>query len=154
MRHDEHLLPWYNRHAGERTFIVGSGHSLNDVPRHLLYALNNEVTWVVNWATRCTDNILQPTYFACSEAKRLPRMLDEVAKLPSLKAKFYAHREPLHDYVGWTWLPRDNDLTIEAGDFAGLDGPEFEWSANGHSVIYDVCVQLSAYMGFREIYLV
>lgn len=159
-RHDAHLDQFRNMHAGERVFIIGSGASLNQVSAmQLARLLTTERTWGVNLVKRCLaargmrGQRYAPTFYACSEADYLGMIDTEALGYGHTTQRFYANPTPVNGFPNWVWVPKSAGvLELAKGDIAGVQEP-FGWAANGFSVVMDVCVQLSAWMGFDRIYL-
>lgn len=137
-------------HKGERCFIIGNGPSLKAED---LDKLKNEYTFAVNRIYLIFEQTdWRPTYYAIQDHKLVEKYKDEVSQL-DLPVKFVATRAA-------------NDIKGGKGKYYYynyvrrlFDGsaPEFsedisKQTYEGGTVTY-LCMQLAAYMGFSEIYL-
>ncbi|CAM3692060.1 6-hydroxymethylpterin diphosphokinase MptE-like protein [Cohnella lubricantis] len=143
------LMQFKDKHRGERCFIIGNGPSLSVAD---LDKLNGEVTFATNKIYLLFDKtVWRPNYYMIHDEAILRQSREDINKKITCD-KFFAY---------------NGELTLDNGYFYVLDGkvdwkpypyhkPEFseepfvmQWGA---TVTYD-CIQLAAYMGFNEIYL-
>ncbi|WP_199200503.1 glycosyltransferase [Alkalicaulis satelles] len=154
-------------HAGQRCFIMGNGPSLNQTDLSLLdgetvfacnsiYMLFNRIDW-------------RPTYYACVDSRVLPDRASEIAAMldanPSMTGFFPA---VIQEHVGdkrrtpaRTALPSAKNRFYFNEVFGTLeDLPDSMFSTDieagvvqPHTVTITM-LQIAAYMGFSEIYLI
>ena len=145
------LSGFRNIHLGERCFIIGNGPSLKAED---LDHLKNEFTFGVNRIYLIFDQTnWRPTYYAIQDQKLMERYGDDVAQL-DLPVKFVSNKAKdiikggKGHYYYYNYVRRL------------YDGSEPEFSDDiskqtyeGGTVTY-LCMQIAAYMGFKEIYLI
>lgn len=138
------------RYSGRRCFIVGNGPSLNETNLELL---KNEHTFGTNLIFRMTErNGFRPTFYVIEDSHVASDHLERIRDydvdrkfIPSQYSPFYAAAP------GALFYPLDvRDLRAGRHGFS-LDCADRVCS--GGSVTY-VCLQLAAYMGFSEVYLI
>ena len=155
MRWEYNALAQYkDLHKGERCFIIGNGPSLTPED---LDKLKGEVCFAANRIYLLFNRTQwRPTYFVISDAKFLALCHREIREAVSCPI-FYAYPAALDI----------EDFALRGEHFYSLDGTA-DWYPNEHlkvgfseapfilnwgaTVTYD-SMQLAAYMGFREIYL-
>lgn len=146
------LVQFKNKHSGERCFIIGNGPSLRSED---LDKLKNEVTFATNkiyLTYKETD--WRATYFVIED----PLIMDAHKEINrNIKGvKFYCLSSALNyeDFYAENAYFFDHDHRINYRPYPYevefSTKPDFLiWS---HTVTYS-CIQLAAYMGFKEIYL-
>lgn len=161
------LSAFKDRHRNERCFILGNGPSLNETDLSLL---KGETVFACNAAFLLFDRIdWRPDYYACVDSRVLPdRAADIQAMLeahPDMVAFFPAE---LQSHGGASTRAATRTLIPEVegryffnetvGDLSQLPWSQFSPDANTHVVqphtVAISMLQLAAYMGFSEIYLV
>jgi len=153
MRYEyERLLQFKDKYKGKRCFIIGNGPSLlaSDLDK-----LKDEITFATNKIYLMFDKTKwRPSYYVCGDGHVFAQIQNEISKYIKCPA-FY----PLHAI-----LSSDN-FNLTNFFYYALDDRAF-WRPNmkptfseeifilywGATVSYE-CMQLAAYMGFSEIYL-
>ena len=138
-----------NCHKGERCFIIGNGPSLRAED---LDKLKNEVTFACNRINLIFDQTdWRPTYYCVTD------LLMFGDDLPELCKTVFAHSHCLFCSQSLTEGNRipEADYIVRNGMYR--ETPEFSadasnWLYEGGTVTY-ISMQLAAYMGFSEIYL-
>jgi uncharacterized Rossmann fold enzyme len=141
-----------DKHKGERCFVVGNGPSLTTGD---LDKLKKENTFAANRIFRIFDRTeWRPTYYVCEEDEIFKNSQDEIAA--NIRCPAFYSRDSilgldkfhLKDFFFFfldhraTWKP---SLTAEFSEEPFI-------IQCGQTVTY-ACLQLAAYMGFGEIYL-
>lgn len=156
-----------DRHAGERCFILGNGPSLNETDLSLL---KDEVVFACNAVFLLFDRIdWKPAYYTCVDSQVLPDRAAEIDAMlegnPSIVSFFPAevqeHGGDRQRQPGRTLIPdRPNRYFFNEvpGSIEALPTSMFSLDAavrviQPHTVAVTM-LQLAAYMGFSEIYLV
>jgi len=154
MRYEyERLLQFRGKHKGERCFIIGNGPSLlaSDLDK-----LKDEITFATNKIYLMFDKTdWRPSYYVCEEKEMFRKIQDEI-KINIKCPAFYSLDSILQ-------LDEFNlaNFYFSFLDFRSVwrpDGkPDFSEEILiiqcGMTVTYN-CLQLAAYMGFSEIYLI
>jgi len=144
-----------NCHNGKRCFIVATGPSLRMEDLEILQK-NNEICISVNGIVRAFDKTeWRPTYFVASDAN-FARNHREIIDRMNCEAKFIADRAWCFDseeaienniyewHLDFKWS--EDEPPAFSDDFARA-------SYRGKTVVYEGALQLAAFMGFDEIYL-
>jgi hypothetical protein len=160
------LTVFKDRHAGERCFILGNGPSLNETDLSLL---NGETVFACNAVFLLFDRIeWRPAYYTCVDSQVLPDRAEQIVEMlrsePDMTAFFPAEltvhgegdRIATRSYI--PDLERAFFFNEEAGGVDKLPWSMFSTDAQAgvvqpHTVAITM-LQLAAYMGFSEIYLV
>lgn len=143
-------------HKGKRCFIVGNGPSLLASDLEVL-AKNNEICFGVNKIYKIFDDTTwRPDYLCISDGLVIEEVKDYISDYAEHNIVFmadgyhftnnsrltkvqYVHHK--HNLYSRDFIPSfSEDVTVQV-----------YW---GHSVIYDLCLQLAAFMGFSDIYLI
>ncbi|MDE6981519.1 MAG: DUF115 domain-containing protein [Lachnospiraceae bacterium] len=148
-----------DKHKGERCFVIGNGPSLTVKDLDLL---KDEVTFAVNRIFKLFDEtVWRPTYYFCIDYLLYGLDYKEInnveAKLRFIPIQRALAAGAVFDEI--TYYNREiNCVTIKEGEI--VRGKEFEFSDDfekvaygGQTVLYDT-LQIAAYMGFSEIYLI
>ncbi|MCI8534584.1 MAG: DUF115 domain-containing protein [Hungatella sp.] len=143
------LLKFKNIHKGKRCFIIGNGPSLTYKDLQKLYE-EKEICFGVNriyLSFEYTD--WRPDYYtACDyfiikkDAKIIEELCIEKFIRHQFREEFFEKKENIYEYGG---------LSAEQGDFPFSDDI-VQGIYIGKTVVYD-SIQIAAYMGFSEIYL-
>ena len=145
------LAQYKDIHRGERCFLIGTGPSLTPED---LDKLKGEYSFASNRIYLIFDKTSwRPSYFAAHDAMFLARCHRETRRHISSPV-FYA-LSSVTDFAlkgerfyfsggAADWYPNDH-LSVEFSESPSM----LNW---GGTVTYD-CMQLAAYMGFREVYL-
>ncbi len=147
------ILKFKNLHQGKRCFIVATGPSLtvNDLDK--LY-MNHEICISMNRIYNIFPKTnWRPDYYVIEDAKMIEDLAMEIASLP-LEYKFVSSVPEIY------WEQRKANKSIKFNMILEeYDDESIRFSRNierymynGRTVTY-ICMQLAAYMGFKEIYL-
>lgn len=144
-----------NRYKGERVFIVGNGPSLNN---HDLKLLQGEYSFAVNgifYKTR--ENGYKPTFYVVEDKHVAKENIDEINSF-DVEYKFF----PI-DYKHMIKKAHNTFFFSMDKGYYHKSSPNFalpRFSSDANSVLYCgqsvtmINIQLAAYMGFSEIYLI
>ena len=170
------LLALRNRHRDGRAFILGCGPSLSRIPPATLSRLGYDpVVFACNYLFRWGGLPFRPSYWCASEWDHVQAidsgLLDREhgsSWLPvprfiasaDLEGHLIRHL-PAPYFERWTLIERDMAKPITHGFLGGLHGrmpdtPEAfsgMWAATGGGVVFECAVQLAAWMGCRDIFL-
>ncbi len=137
----EILKDYFNKHQGERCFILGNGTSLNDVELEKLDA-------PAFGSNRIYLSGYTPKYYCCVNPLVLKQYWKDIAEMDCVKflgAGAVSELGEMGKYKGEI-LPIDTSLTMPS--FGNPEGRIWE----GHTVTY-VMMQLAYYMGFTDVIL-
>ncbi len=149
----EELLKYKNIHQGKRCFIVATGPSLKATDLDKLHA-NGDICISMNRIFNIFDRTeWRPDYYVVGDTEMIEDMSDDIANL-NLPNKFVASEPKCF----WKTLP-ENDCIAYKLLMRGFVNKEPFFSSSiehgmghGTTVTY-ICIQLAAFMGFSEIYL-
>ena len=160
------LASWRNRHRDGRAFILGCGPSLSRIPEPTLRLLAYDpLTIACNYLWRWPGLSFRPTLWAMSEwdhvepVDRGLRALEREKSWlpvprfvagPDLEGHYERHM-PAPYFDNWTLVERDMSKPICQGYVGGFDGGLR--TATGGGVVFECAVQLAAWMGCRDIFL-
>ena len=148
------LLPFKNKHKGERCFIIGNGPSLRAED---LDKLKNEVTFASNKIYLMFDKTeWRPNYYVITDTEVLESNQNEINR--TIKCPIFFSLNSLTDFNSFTiknglfyqslgnslWFPPDNRSILFSNE-----GFIIYWGA---TVTYE-CIQIASFMGFKEMYL-
>lgn len=149
--YNKRLEKFKNIHCGERCFIVATGPSLTMEDLETLKE-NNEICISVNGILKAFDHTgWHPDYYVVSDPFCTYTWKDEIIDM-NVGEKFIA------DYA-WNYGDLDISnmykfhLLREGNNQPGFSQDFARYSCHGNTVVYDGALQLAAYMGFKEIYL-
>ncbi len=154
------LSQFHNIHKGERCFIVGTGPSLllSDVEK-----LKGEYTFGVNSCLTMYDKTeWRATYYGIVDSHAVEIMGDRL-KSEEIPIFFYTDIDAVYDGKNGIPFPKDDSANMMTDTFLRKlfpkKYPETDFSPDitkvvytGKSVVYAM-LQIAAYMGFSEIYL-
>lgn len=148
------LRKYKNIHKGKRCFAIGNGPSLTVDDLETLHR-NNEICFGVNKVYRIYPKTKwRADYISVTDTRTIEDMRTDFSDdIPGVK--FIAdgnHRE------NETLLSGFQPIHFIYEEFYPLNTPRFSDDITkcvymGHSVVYDMSLQIAAYMGFDEIYL-
>lgn len=150
---NEELLKFKNIHKGKRCFIVATGPSLKVEDLDKLKE-KNEICISMNRIYNIFDKTQwRPDYYVIEDAKMIEDLASEIAEL-ELDYKFVAaNPECYWEYKNSASSIKYNMIVQNYKDSKpGFSSNVERCVYNGRTVTY-VCLQLAAYMGFAEIYL-
>lgn len=151
-KYGKRIAKYCNKHEGQRCFIIANGPSLRAEDLTLLFE-RGEVTFAMNRIYRLFDETpWRPTYYVCEDEliaqgqQREINAIEAQEKLIPIELKWW------HDVV------IDNACYFHLNYCEALRSP-LSFSADcAHQIdcrgtVTFTCMQLAAYMGFSEIYL-
>jgi len=156
------LVPFRNRHIGERCVIIGNGPSLNLLD---LTRLRNENTIGVNGIFYAETLDFPLTYYVVEDTSVMEENLDSITSFAAGHKFFPAlYREMYHNALAGGVVGEENVIyfTMNRGFYAkgspNYCVPRFSTDASqrlycGQSVT-TINLQLAYYMGFSEVYLI
>jgi glycosyltransferase involved in cell wall biosynthesis len=137
------IQKYHNIHFGKRCVIIGNGPSLNKMD---LSFLKNEFTFATNRIYLGFEKFdFSPSYYVCVNPLVIEQSVNEILAIPCPK-----------------FLSKTGEKFFKVGPKIHFLEPMTQWTfsddpskgiAEGWTVTY-VCMQLAAYMGFSEIYLI
>lgn len=147
------ILKFKNIHQGKRCFIVATGPSLRVEDLDMLKT-NNEVCISMNRIYNIFDKTdWRPDYFVIEDAKMIEDLAKEIAELKldykfvAANPKCYWEQEKAASSIKYNMIVQNYKNSMP-----GFSSNVENCVYNGRTVTY-VCIQLAAYMGFKEIYL-
>lgn len=150
--HHPEMNRFKNIHAGERCFIIGNGPSLSMTDLDTL-ADNGEVCFGVNKIYLAFDKTKwRPNYFCVSDPMMIPICSDHLSEFPGII--FFAddyHWISNHKIEGVQYVHFKSEQYYP--NFPGFSDDLTQYTCLGYTVLYDFCIQIAAFMGFSEIYL-
>lgn len=154
-RHPE-LEQFHNIHEGKRAFILGNGPSLTLADLEVLQE-NHEICFGLNKIHKIYGlTSWRPDYICMSDARVISACESELDKIISDSIVFMADRffysNKVHfclDKVQYVHLKSE----YYDPNLPGFSDDITEGVFWGASVTYDLTLQIAAYMGFKEIYL-
>ena len=153
MRKLKHMNELKNKYSGLRCFVIGNGPSLRMEDLDILHK-NGEYSFGANRIyVSFSDTIWRPTFYCIQDGVMIQQYHDEIEKLP-IRYKFvsdYAHKRLGDKKFKSTFMFHLNTERYYPYYPNFSADPSTEIS-EGFTVTY--CeIQLAAYMGFTEIYL-
>ncbi len=152
--YNQKIEQFKNIHKGERCFIVATGPSLTVEDLNILYK-EQEICFSVNGIFRIFENTKwRPQYYILDDTNGMREWKGEILKM-DVENKFIAD-------VAWNLQNNEVTDNIFKWHFQRrwIDGHKPDFSEDfsrksfcGMTIIYDGALQLAAYMGFKEIYL-
>jgi hypothetical protein len=139
-------------HKGQRCFIVANGPSLKMEDLQMLYT-HHEITFGMNGIFQAfTSTDWRPDYYVASDS-RVSKWKNDIGQLES-KAIFLSDMVDIENDISdkiYRWhliFEEEGKDTVGFSDDFSLGG------YMGYTVVYEGCLQLAVYMGFKEIYLI
>ncbi len=152
-RYGKQLKKYKNLHKGEACFILGNGPSLNAKDLDELHR-RGVVTFAMNRVYHIfPETEWRPTYYVCEDELIVQEKQTEIQEIPA-RAKFlpielsWYHGVSLTE-VEWFHINYRAVETINEHGFS--DNMAKELGCRG--TVTFTCMQIAAYMGFAEIYL-
>ena len=140
-----------DKYAGKRIFIIGNGPSLNQLP---LYLLKDEYTMCFNRFSLMEERINWfPTFYAVTDDLVLKDQAEELNEriIPRVSNAFFPDIHPSNLSVKRIIKQRDNVLWLY------VDKPNFSDNlpqCGINKTVVNAGIQIAAYLGFKEIYLI
>lgn len=148
------IRKFYNRHDGERCFVVATGPSLKIDDLDKLYR-NNEYAISVNTVFRAFGKTKwRPNYLVVTDTATLDEYFDEIIHA-NIQYKFISDRQ----YRKWEKICREDIIMFHLiTEYYEAEGPKFSFQLDngvyyGYTVLY-AALQLAVYMGFKKIYII
>ena len=151
----EGLEKFYNRYSGQRCFIIGNGHSLNDIDLNLI---QGEYSFGVNSLYYKTKEMgFAPTFYVVEDSSVMKENIEEIKNYKAPFKFFPTIYRKLHPKDTGTYFFRMNRGFYDKTS-PNYAIPRFSTDASqvlycGQSVTF-INLQLAFYMGFTEVYLV
>jgi hypothetical protein len=147
------IIDLENKHLGKRCFIIGNGPSLCPGDLEILY-MNGEITFAANKISMIFNKTnWRPTYYSVFDGRLQRKIIDIMSDTPA-EFKFFNRKSFI-----WTKKVKGNCLYLNGvGGRNYLKYPKF--SKNVSQCVYTIAtvtytsLQLAAFMGFKEIYLI
>lgn len=142
-----------NAHKGERCFIVANGPSLTSNDLEKIYQ-NNEYSFGMNRIYKMFDETnWRPSFYVCEDINIFNESIDEINSIPS-QMKFIPLN--LHFYNN---INIDDAYYFKANYDRNKDYPhsfstEIDVQMDSRGTVTFTCINIAAYMGFKDIYLV
>jgi len=151
-KYGKNIAKYRNLYKGRRCFIVANGPSLTVEDLNLLHS-KNEITFGMNRIYKMFDKTeWRPTFYVCEDeliAKSQQKEINEI----DAKEKFIP--------IELTWW---HDISINNAMYFHLNGvdarrcqfsfsPDIAHQIDCRGTVTFTCMQIAAYMGFSEIYL-
>ena len=154
------IRKYKNIHNGKRCFLVGAGPSLTVKDLDTLH-LNHEITFGCNYVYRLFNQTRwRPDYFCFIDGNRWRDVQEDA--IPDMSCPFFCNRDWLYA-KDIAYLPSNAEIINYRFDWffkpnAESNMPKFSEDPSkvtywGGTVLYDIALQMAAYMGFSEIYL-
>lgn len=157
----------FQRHAGERCFVMGNGPSLNKTDLDLL---EGETVFACNSAFLLFDRVnWRPKYYTCVDVRVIRDRASDITQMlnahPDIVA-FFPREISLHDGSGQKFdvreiiPPAENRYYLNEVRNSPSTAPTGMFSLNPNEKIVQpftvaiTMLQLAAYMGFNPIYLI
>ena len=146
------LKKYKNKHIGERCFILGNGPSLTPEDLTTLHE-NGEITFATNRIYNIFDKTeWRPTYYCCEDELIIKEKQEEIENIPC-EAKFipinlkWYHEVSIKD-ANYFYINYNRD-SHDKYSFS----TDISKQINCRGTVTFTCMQIAAYMGFSEIYL-
>ena len=162
--HTDQFLPIYQHpelarfkdiHKGKRCFIIGNGPSLTIEDLEMLHR-NQEICFGSNMICRVYSKTnWRPTYYAMIDWLAIKNCLSIAAKETGTEvfvSDLQFHRPVKHMLSNVHLLHMPEDVPLYEG-YPGFSDDITKCVYHGGSVSYGISMQVAAYMGFTEIYL-
>lgn len=141
-----------NLHQGERCFIIANGPSLRTEDLNLLHQ-KNAVTFAMNRIYKLfSETSWRPTYYVCEDINIFHESLNEINSIPAEKKFIPINHKWYHninvDDALYFWANYDRTK-----DFPDSFSTNIEKQMDSLGTVTFTCINIAAYMGFNEIYL-
>lgn len=152
-KYGKRLRKLKNAHRGQRCFIVANGPSLRAEDLARLQE-NGEITFGMNRIYKFfPDTAWRPTYYVCEDINIFHESQDEINAIPA-KLKFIPVNHKWYNGVDikdamYFWANYNR-----AKDYPDSFSPEIAHQMDSMGTVTFTCINIAAYMGFTEIYLI
>ena len=152
-RYGRRLRKLRDIHKGERCFIVANGPSLTAEDLDRLQK-EGEITFAMNRIYKMFPNTSwRPTYYACEDVNIFHESQDDINSLPA-QIKFVPINHKWYNGVdirdaAYFWANYDRKK-----DYPDSFSPEIAKQMDSMGTVTFTCINIAAYMGFKEIYLI
>lgn len=144
------LKQFKNVHLGKRCFIIGNGPSLSEKDLDIL-SENKEITFGMNRVYKIFDKTdWRPTYYCCEDELIIKETQTQINQIEA-KEKFIP--------INLKWY---HDVNIKDARYFYLNynkdekygfSTDIAHQINCRGTVTFTCMQIAAYMGFKEVYL-
>ncbi len=151
---EDNIRKWKNikgKYNGERIFIIGNGPSLNKMPLHLL---EHEYVMAFNRFNLMFDRLnWRPDFYMVTDDLVIKDMYQQINEeiLNTVKYSFFPDIHPSN-------VEFDSYISnLESVHWMNMDAPEFSIDlpkCGINKTVINAGMQVAAYMGFKEIYLI
>ena len=151
-KYGKKLASLKDSHKGERCFIVANGPSLTAADLDIL-SKNNEITFAMNRIYKIfNETSWRPTYYVCEDINIFHESTKEINDIPA-KLKFVPVNHKWFNGVNidnamYFWANYDRKR-----DFPNSFSPDISKQMDSMGTVTFTCMNIAAYMGFKEIYL-
>lgn len=150
--HGKKIAQYRNKHAGQRCFIVANGPSLNADDLDKLHN-NKEITFGMNRIYKMFSRTQwRPTYYVCEDELIIKEQQKEINDIPAVEKFIPIELKWWHDvYIRDALLFHLNYNDKKRAQFSFSDDIAHQIDCRG--TVTFTCMQIAAYMGFSQIYL-
>ncbi len=146
------IKAYQNKFTGQRCFIIANGPSLRAEDLSLLHE-KKEITFAMNRIYKIFDKTdWRPTFYACEDPLIIKGQQEEIENLEA-NAKFIPIELKWWDKVRIRKACYFHINYNTAKRYPHSFSPDCAHQIEGRSTVTFTCMQLAAYMGFSEIYL-
>ncbi|MCE7738384.1 MAG: DUF115 domain-containing protein [Candidatus Heimdallarchaeota archaeon] len=154
-RNIERILSLKNKYEGKRIFIVGTGPSLNKINFELI---KDEILFGVNTLYRGYEKFgISPQYYACSDMHVWNAHDENLLSLETLLVLTGGAGGEYKANLNYYQAVQKQEpilLTTLGYVFQGNFSTDLTKGVyNGDTIVIDICLQASLYMGFDKVYL-
>lgn len=151
-RYGKQIKKLRNRYEGKRCFIIANGPSLCAADLDLLHQ-NREITFAMNRIYKIfPETLWRPTYYVCEDINIFHDSLDEINAIQAEKKFIPVNHKWYHDInvdgALYFWANYDREK-----DFPDSFSSEIAKQMDSLGTVTFTCINIAAYMGFKEIYL-
>ncbi len=139
-------------HIGERCFIVANGPSLCAEDLDILHD-KNEITFGMNRIYKMFNNTRwRPTYYCCEDINIFNESQNDINNIPA-KIKFFPINHKYYGNINIKGAYYFNPNYFRENDFPYSFSNDISKQIDCHGTVTFTCMEIAAYMGFSEIYL-
>lgn len=151
--HHKNIEKYKNIYKGKRCFLIGNGPSLSPSDLDKLYE-NEEICFACNKINLIFPKTKwRPNYYAMSDGTGMLMLKDTLDEIDCVKfiADYY-EMDKKYEVSG----KNVEYLHYQFGGMYNHPGFSFDptnYTCEGGTALYDICLQMAVYMGFSDIYL-
>lgn len=151
-RYGKKLAQYHNKHIGQRCFIVANGPSLRAEDLELLHT-RGEITFGMNRIYRLFDQTnWRPTYYVCEDELICQNQQAEINAVQAREKFIPIELKWWHDISIANACHFHLNYSEQARYPFGFS-PDIAHQLDCRGTVTFTCMQIAAYMGFTEIYL-